>query len=290
MSSLQQCDPLYVSLAFALSVSGVLISGLKLHVVLRALDYSVDLFSVLRAYFIGAFFNNFIPTSVGGDIIKILELNRIELTTTTDNSLSVIVERISGIIVLLSIGSAFLWIQPQWYRLVGLGFLENGQYWLISVFIFSLIVLVINRFGSPDKNKETTGWRNHLNQWLKFPITFTGTSVLVLALSAVFHAIRALVIVLLVTALGHKLVYGMALFILPIIAFAAFLPISMGGIGLREGIITFCLNTFGIPLGSAFGASLILRLLTLFHSVTGGILYALGPQIISEPSKPYQTD
>ncbi len=90
-----------------------------------------------------------------------------------------------------------------------------------------------------------------------------------LLLSGIFHGLRVLVFILLAWALGHGLGIVVVLFILPIIAFVSLLPISMGGIGLREGIITFCLSTFGLSLE----VSLIVRTFSIIHSGLGGLIH-----------------
>lgn len=267
-----------VVLAFLLTVLNFGLSTFKLHFALRTLGHSVRFGSVLRAYYIGTFFNNFIPTSIGGDLVKTLELNKIEGIELSDNMLSVVAERLSGILVLLGLGTFFLFRSPQLFRTVGFTFIEQGRIWTVIVALFTLISLLLT-WWLTDSDSGSDSWMSNLRDWLHFPREYPTATGLLLGVSALFHGSRAVIFVLLGWAFGVEIPLEISLFVLPIIAFAAFLPISLGGIGLREGIITFCLHAFGVPLDASLGISMILRLFSVIHSTAGGYCYTISPPV-----------
>lgn len=279
-----RAHPGLVAIAFVISVVEILLSSLKLNLVLAALGTPVRFTATWSAYYVGTFFNNFIPTSIGGDLVKVLELNKIESTDLAGNGLSVMVERISGIAVLLALAGGFVLVKPGWYRAVGLSFLQDGRLWLYAVLGLSVVAVLLN-FVLRDEREDPPIWKTRLQEGLAFPVEFPGTSALVVLLSVFFHGLRAFNFVLLAWALGHDINISVVLFVLPIIAFASFLPISMGGIGLREGIITFCLHTFGLPLGVSLSLSLLIRVFSVVHSVAGGCVFLLESNPATPPGR-----
>lgn len=273
LSALLSADPILLLVAFGLTAIGIVLSSVKLNLVLAALSTPVSFGKALRAYYVGTFFNNFIPTSVGGDVVKVLELNRHESTNFSNNSLTVIIERLFGILVLFGIAGVFLIWTPGWYREVGLSFLQDGRNWLLAVVVVTVLAVCLNYFLKTDEKETVSSWKKRTREWLRFPVDNPGTTLSVLGLSALFHGLRALTFVLLGASLGFEISFSVALFVLPIIAFASFLPISLGGIGLREGIITFCLYTFGLPLEVSLSLSLLVRAFSIVHSGLGGMIY-----------------
>ena len=64
--------------------------------------------------------------------------------------------------------------------------------------------------------------------------------------------------------------------IVPIIKVPEMLPISLGGLGVREGATTYCLSRLGPSPAQAAAVALILRFFVWAHSALGGCAYALG--------------
>lgn len=265
-------------LAFVISTLGMIISSLKLYIVLPQLGISVRFVNVLRAYYLGTFFNNFIPTSVGGDVIKTDVIRRSDGADLRTSSLAVLFERASGLILLGLIALTFLVATPYrykgiWNELVVLS--KNPNLGLLAGLFIGFVL-----FGSLIfvlKTSLFTAIRSYLKTFFAFPRHYPITVVNLFGLSLVFHGLKALCLIILTEAFGPTLFFLDALFILPIIAFTSFLPISFGGLGLRESVLTFCLHSLGISLEVAFAVSLAFRLVTTIHSVAGGIIYVLKP-------------
>lgn len=271
---LLNAHPLPLLGAFAITVLCFFLSTLKIYITLDVLDQPIALTSVWAAYYIGSFFNNFIPTSIGGDLVKTYELNKHEGTSISRNTLAVVGERLSGIVVLGTIGAIFLFWRPGWYETVGVSFAQTGREWVLYTILLIGVVLVLTYFFQ-DQSEDTSDETDftNLSEWVQFPLNHPSLTAGLVAISLVFHLLRVLVFYFVGVSLGTTIPYTVILFVLPIIAFASFLPISMGGIGLREGIITFCLHAFGLPLDVSFGISLLIRVFSIVHSSIGGIVY-----------------
>lgn len=268
------------ALLLTLLLSGVSfgLSVLKLFRTVRHYRVPAPFGEVIRIYLTGSFFNNFLPTSIGGDVVKISEITRIGNTDSLTASTCVVLERVTGILALAGIGLAFLAVTPGRYLRLGLDTLTVGRSWFLPAFlIVGLIAL-----GAYGFRERFPGLMSALIEWIGRGRRELATALesgsllpLLLLLSGLVHAARAGVIVVLVRDLGGRMAFLDALFLLPPVALVSFLPISPGGLGVREGMMTFCLTALGVPVGDALTISLVFRLFTLLYSAAGGVLYLL---------------
>jgi uncharacterized protein (TIRG00374 family) len=93
--------------SLAVTLAGQTLYAWRWHLVLAAAGVDAPFSVVLRQYFIGIFFNNFLPSTIGGDVGKVYLLGReygYRLVTT-----SIIVDRILGLGVLALCATAALW-------------------------------------------------------------------------------------------------------------------------------------------------------------------------------------
>src|SRR5437870_11555110 len=86
--------------ALALYLGIQMISGFRWQLLARPLGYEQPVWQFTRFYFIGMFFNLFLPTSVGGDVVRAWYLGH---GSEASAFLSVLVDRLSGFVVLLAL-------------------------------------------------------------------------------------------------------------------------------------------------------------------------------------------
>ena len=125
----------------------------KWHLLLKIKDMSISVFSAIKTYYIGTFIGIFLPTTVGGDIVRVLKL-RSEKRRGTDALSSVILERILGFIasaILAPIAALFL-----------ISFLKLNVWrflWIAGAFLFLFTILMLISFSEVivqkiDKNER----------------------------------------------------------------------------------------------------------------------------------------
>ena len=103
-------DLFWVVAAFLATVLGVLVSADKWHGLLRDSGIAIGRAVAARLYWIGMFFSNFLPTSVGGDAVRLAltpSNGRAERVAGT-----IVIERLTGLLVLLGLGAAGLAVRP----------------------------------------------------------------------------------------------------------------------------------------------------------------------------------
>jgi uncharacterized membrane protein YbhN (UPF0104 family) len=269
-----------LGVALAIVLADMLVSAFKLWLLVRTAHEGIGFGAVVRSYYVGAFFNNFLPTSVGGDVVKVSELHR-EDVPLGHATASVVVERGLGVAVVLALAAVVPVVWGGLFRRLGVAELR----WPLAAVGWGAFAMLGLLYGA---------WRMKLKAALQgarearvlgrvyrtlasFYVFRDNPSVLLagLALSGVFYSLLAVNMVVVTRALGALLPLSESAGILPIRRIPEMLPVSVGALGVREGMTTFCLSRLGVGPAVAAAVAVGLRLLTYVHSAAGGIIYVL---------------
>ena len=215
---------------------------------------------LVNLYFIGSFFNNFMPTSIGGDVYKVFKLGK-KIHNTTDAFTSTFMERFSGVFVLMLV-SIF-------------GLVNNYGAWVILIFIFFIACFFIGIKFLDLVSRKIIGLRKMYDSLMTYKgqnrvISYAlFTSIFVQILAIATHYLMFL-------AIGVKLPVFYSLFIFPIITLAGFFIPSLNGLGVQDALYMQMFAVVGVPTEISLSASILYHLSRLTVSLIGGILYALG--------------
>ena len=274
LQTLKNVDrPLFV-LAFFVCLSTVLILAKRLQLIFAAEDIRVKMADTSNLTFVGFFFNNFLPTSVGGDIVKAMCAARITRAPVKSVT-SVLMDRIFGLFTFILIPSiSFLFflkkVNNPWVPVVIYSFLAAATLFFILLFNrraarrFRFIEGFLNRFHLGEKARKIYdgmhGFKKH-----------KGVIVQVLLLSIVGQSISIFVVYLIALALGAhtNLIYFFLL--VPIINLMSMVP-SLNGLGIRESAYTYFLAPF-LGKENAFAISILWLAILFLFSLIGGIVY-----------------
>ncbi len=256
------------------------VSSIKWYFLSRARNLTTTLGQLFKIYLIGRFFNLLLPSSFGGDVIRIHLQGK--LTGQPAESAAVVfVERFSGLFVLLVLTLISVvyvvgdiadtnWLLPA--TALAMAILLAGLGTLLSDRCFGVLHGFIGRFGSLGESvcSKLAKFRNAL---LGFRDSI-GSLVLatVNSLAFYFFAIINVWVSALVFAPEVRLA-DMASAV-PLIMFIMNLPVSIGGIGLMEFAYVFILGIYGLSPAAAISTALLMRLKTLLVGGTGGLLFA----------------
>jgi uncharacterized protein (TIRG00374 family) len=269
-----------VALAFLIMFATIVVSSLKLWVLVRTVHAEASFLGVLRAYYVGTFFNNFLPTGVGGDLLKINEL-RVQGVPVRHAAASAVVERATGIMIVLALAVA---VPLGWGRLFAQPALRPMRWPLagVGVGFFALLIAFyalwqagLKAYLKARREGKVLGRVYWVAESFYVFRNDPGSLALAFVLSALFYALLATNIVVVVSSVGAGVGPGEAVGIIPMVKLPEILP-SMGGLGVREGVMTYCLAHLGPSAAQAAAVALLLRLLTWVHSGIGGCVYALG--------------
>lgn len=272
---LQSTDWWYVVLALFLSLAGVVVRGWRWSVLLADQGFRVPLWRLVHLFFVGAFFNNFLPTGVGGDIIKMYELGRASSRRALAVS-SVLWDRATGLLTLLAMAIVAL---PFGYRLVPrevVGFITA----LGMGSAIGLLALTNRRWV-----KGIGVWLGHLRaRWGGKTITqvyqsLAGYSSAALQkaslISVVFNTMLILINIFLALSVGVQIDLKYFLLFVPLISTLLVLPFSVSGWGIREVGYVYLFGQAGVPEAKAISISLAMGAINVITGLVGGVLYAI---------------
>lgn len=222
----------------------------------------------LTYYFIGLFFNLFLPTNVGGDVFKVLLVSK-EQNGILRGASSVLGERLIGLFTMFCMGAGALALYPH--------HILSGKYdWLFYGNGLGIVALL---FFVPLLAYLLRVVRPVLYQKMAVLLEVRRSPKVLLKLALISMAVNGVVITmitLLAVNLGITLHPSYYFAIYPLMALVTLLPISFNGVGLREGAFVFFLSLHNIPLETAISLSLCIFIIQCCGSCVGGIVYATG--------------
>lgn len=276
----------WLVVAAALTLAGLVLSALRWQRVLEVLGLHARLRRLVSHYLAGQFVSNVLPTTIGGDVLRVTRLAR-ETGESPRTFASVVLERLTGWLVLPVISVAGFLVNPP---LRGLGTASRVALGLAFATLLALGILLYavadQRIGGRFAAKD--GWRRFagavhlgLDQLRREPRAAAD----VLLVGFAYQLVLVLAAVAAAQALGVRpagLTALLAFF--PAVAIAQVLPIGISGLGIREGAFVLFLGPLGVASQDAIALGLLLYLLNLGVSLLGAPAFAMGGRI-PEPAE-----
>ncbi len=239
-------------------------------------DIEVPFPKILSIYFIGFFFNNFFPTLVGGDLVKGYYLYK--TTGRGDVSFaSIFMDRYSGFTALMAITLVALLLGYPLISDTGLPFffiLLIGGYsaaslviWIDKLHGWAMRLLDKIHFYSINKKIDT---------FYKVLMSYRTRPDVLLKIFLCSLVVQGGIIVsyyLLGRGIGMNVPAGYYFLFIPLATAAAMIPVSLSGLGIREGAFVFLFEKAGATQEQALSLSLLFFVITVLSSVLGGIEY-----------------
>ncbi len=217
---------------------------------------------LLKHYFIASFFNNFLPTALGGDGVRVFLMKECGIAK-SEGTLFILVERLIGFFsyILIAFFTTFGLRMPLELRLVIWGITAGYTCALFIIFYFGWKVKADKiRFGI---------LRRVVSAFRMFQ-SYKPALVKVFLLSFLFQLSAIYTSYLVSSAFGMGIPFLFFPAVLPLIGLAVMVPISLGGVGLREMAFVYFFSIFGI----ATENSLVISLGTYVTLLAGGLFGA----------------
>ena len=282
--SWQDIDWTWLVVALLLQFVGVAVSAAKWGMLLRANGERLPYRWLLGAYLAGQFANNFLPTTVGGDVLRIAQLGR-RIQSYAHASASVLLDRLTGFLALSLIASAVLLL-----RLVGLPAAQfetqPALIWMAVAFTLVSIVALAGALSTVRLRpllesallptllrRPARKVADVLERYSPHGEALAG----VLVVSLMFQTIWMLVHVACGWALGFTgvplLVYAL---MVPLTDMLGLAPIFFNNLGARETIFILYLTSLGYTSDQAIALALLVFSVRLVVSVLGGLVILFG--------------
>ena len=284
----------YIILAFMLYIVGQTLCAYKWELLARTLGFRRRFKRFLAYYFIGMFFNLFFLGSIGGDVAKAYLLAGKE-DSRMRAGYSILADRFSGgmalvtIAIIALISSPTIHILPFLFKIIQWMGLETGAFsaskQALSLWLrIGLVGACIVGWGLVLAFPLFLPFFPWLTKWAAkiklgdFAVYWShpGRMSLVLAISFGFQVINVVVYALLGTALNLGIPWGDYFVIVPLVDLISILPISISGIGVREGAYVGLLYLLGVRASEGLAFGILGFLVVMAASLLGGIIYVFG--------------
>lgn len=270
---LLQADWRWLLIGFLLISASMFLRAYRWLILLRGIGVHVRFWRLVELYYVGNFFNAFLPSGFGGDVVRVLEVTKdVEVDVATG---TVFLDRVSGLIMLFVMALIMLPFQtvqpgPEIVTVTAVGA-------VVSILSIALLLEhnLIVRFGG----------------WLPGPLSPRGDGLVAKGLKAVQTCgvqavlgalgVSTLFNLMLITwwwttgqALGLTISYAYYLGVVPILSVALLVP-SVGGLGVREALAPLLFAGAGVAQETAVALSLLIFILTRLSGLLGAPIYLL---------------
>ncbi|MFQ5598702.1 MAG: lysylphosphatidylglycerol synthase transmembrane domain-containing protein, partial [Nitrospiria bacterium] len=245
---MQSVNIYWLALMLLLPHMNIVLSSIKWQWLLNALGISVRLPQLVSLYMIGTFFSNFLPSMVGGDVVRTFQLSR-DTRETASVIAATFAERFCGVTALISFFFLVL-IHQDIYTLFpsisGLALLVLIGYCTIILLIFKQkdlgFLASLRRLKILGKTLEILE-ESHLKL-----IQYKDKKQTIVAsyfISVLFYMIGMCTVFVAAQSLDIEIDVKVISIVIPLVLLIGLLPISLGGLGLNEGSYVFFFTMFG---------------------------------------------
>jgi hypothetical protein len=274
---LRGVDMFWILASFSLHALGLWISAVRWRILILAQGDTVPLGYLVKSYLVGTFFNNFLPSRFGGDVVRIWDGSRYSGSVLRSSAV-VLVERLTGVIILLLLALTASLIRLDMAR-------EFPVIWLALALAAAGLAALFG-FLTPFSEKllhrlPESGFLGRLSgkalEFREAVLVYRSRKGAVL--KALFWALLLQVNVIVHYYLAgkgfHLEVPLLDYFIfIPVVLLVLTIPITISGLGVREVLYTQILGYYAIPASAAVAFSLIAdTAFTLAVGLLGAVVY-----------------
>ena len=263
--------PAWLGLALGVVVLAAVLSACLWHLLIPPAS-RIPFGRLLGHYFAGFFWNNFLPTGVGGDVVRALAL-RAASGHSSDAVNSVLMSRVValwGIVLLSAVATLFHAVSIGWRMALPLVLLSSTALLVTSTGSAFLLGTQVSRCRRLFPAR-LEAWHAKLRRYYGQPALLLRALFWAVVIQLCAVAINALT----AHALNLAITPGNLLVTMPLINLAAIVPISVGGFGVREGSYIYCLGLVGAGAGDALLLALAVYTLLILVAAAGAGIFAL---------------
>lgn len=279
VAALARIAPLALALAALVQVSAIAAATVRWRCLLHAYGASTlpSFPSALRVYFVGQFYNTYLPGAVGGDVLRgvVTRSSFADAGGATASVAIVFVERALGLLGVLAVSAlAAPFGASEELRRVFLPYCALGS---VGVAAVICAITLGRRLAAYVPLRIATVLRSlpELRRVTPF--------VAACLLSLVTQTLTAICAHVLASSVYPEASVLQSLIAMPMAAGAAFFPLSVAGAGPRDLVLVWLYETLGIPRPEGTATALALLLVTLLVAGLGGVLQLLAPLSADKP-------
>ena len=257
---LQQVYIVYIIAALGLYITGQIFCAYRWKLLARLMDFHNSFKEFVVYSFAGMFFSLFLPTVIGGDVGKCYYLARGNKKT-FQAVVSILADRGTGLVALTLISglSLYLFDGANIPRQLTWGILFANVVLIIGFVIPFFLGNHLSRFGK-SVALSLSYWRKPLSLFQSIMI------------SLLFQIMIIVIHILIGLSIGLNIPWRFYFFLIPLVVTASMLPVSLSGLGLREGAYVYFLSLVDVPKAKALTFAFGWLFIVIVSSLIGGLV------------------
>ena len=281
---LREIDTRMLAGAAGVLVVQICVGGMRWHAVLNAIGDTFDILNAIRLFYISVFFNKVLPSSVGGDPVRMYKAYRLGLDLRSAVN-GVLLERVVTVVALVVLADITLpWFLPRVDAATTA--LLMPAVWLVSTgCVASLIFLMaLDRLPETLRRWQVVRGLGHLGVDARKVFLSTRHLPRALFWGILTHVNMSLVVLILAMGLGLDVIWLDCLTLMPLVLLIMTVPISIGGWGVRETAMVALFGLVGVPAEGALVLSVVFGLVGIAVSIPGGIVWLFSRERTEKPN------
>lgn len=267
-STLAHLDRSFLLLALFFQLASTLTAASRWSLVMTGLEFHERSLFYVQSYFKGAFFNQALPGSIGGDAVKLIEVSRRGYLK-SDSFYGIAIDRLLGIFGLLLMNLvatlACPGILPPWLTRLTLALSGAGLLSLCGLALADRVPI----FTRLPAASFILGFSGRIRRLFRRD----GSGGLQLFLSVGVHLFSVLAVYALARAVGLVFSPLLLMVAVPPALLLSIIPISLAGWGVREGAMVGIFHLIGGGNAGVLSVSILYGLLLIMASLPGLVLW-----------------
>jgi len=264
-----------------------MITTFRWHKLLEALEIPIGLGRAFVLTMVGAFYNTFMPGSTGGDVLKAYYASK-HTTHRTRAVLSVIIDRVIGLLALIIMGGVMASIQywrspmpddpaTRACRRVAIGSALNLLMVIGGMMVF--FTPALRRLLGVDYILSRLPMQKQVQNAIEVMKIYKRRPALVLWALMITFPVHITVVI---SAMLAGMAFGLPLpslyyfVVVPVVVLVGAIPISPQGAGVMEFFAIHLTKQYGMTVGQAFALTMSIRLVQMAWNLTGGVFVFKG--------------
>ena len=269
---LKNVDITMIIYAMILLTIQVFIATIRWQFVLKCQKIMLDYKNTLQILWSGLFFNQAMPSSVGGDVIRGYYLKKQGITLGRA-TLGVLMDRLFGMVGLVVVVVVSL---PLLFELINDPVARSGVLFIaFGVSLALLFIFFTDKLPGNFSHLRVIRGFYSLSQDGRRCIAEHYNGLIILAISILIHLISVISVMIMAVGLGINVEWSGFLLIIPLVTLMMVIPISIAGWGVREGAMVVGFGYLGVASEAALALSILYGLLMLVVAIPGGIVWML---------------
>lgn len=270
LEEIAKSDKLLILLAIVLQFLSTLVAAFRWNLIMKILGFKESFYFYFRSYFKGSFFNQLLPSNIGGDAIRILDLRGAGYGV-KESFFGILIDRVFGILALLFVG-----LIAGFYAkaLIPEGLYETINYIFIAGILGVLFITLIHRSGV-FKRFRFLGFFLDMSKSFYTIFRETRNFIKQFFYSILVHIFSIFSIFAIANAVGIDKEAVLFLTLIPIVILLMAIPLSLAGWGIREGAMVGLFTLVGVQKELILSVSLIYGFVVIITIIPGFFYWAI---------------